>query len=368
MNLTSLRQQVGQLLIMGFEATSLEPNLEHMLKEWQPSGVILFARNMESAQQTHALLAACRKAVSIPPFLCVDMEGGAVDRLKKIMAPAPSAASVFASGKKSWFARHGKLIGTECHALGFNTDFAPALDLAFESSRPVLGSRVVSSDPKQTVGYARFFLRGLRSAGVLGCGKHFPGLGEGTLDTHNELAVIQKPWEALWEQDLLPYRLLRRELPFVMVGHANYPAVTGDKLPASISYKWMTEILRNKIGYQGLIVSDDLEMGAVLAVGSIELTAVESIRAGADIILVCRQAEMVHSACQALVKEAERNPAFARRVAESARRVLAFKKRAKELKKFPSRFSVASVEKARTEMAKFAAQLAQASAQKSFTI
>jgi beta-N-acetylhexosaminidase len=368
MKLTSLRKQVGQLLIMGFEATSFGPNLEHLLKEWQPSGVILFTRNIESAQQTHALLSACRKAISTTPFLCVDMEGGSVDRLKEIMTPAPSAASVFASGKKSWFTRHGKLIGAECHALGFNTNFAPALDLAFESSRPVLGSRVVSSDPRQTAGFARSFLRGLRSAGVLGCGKHFPGLGEATLDTHNELAVIQKPWKALWKQDLLPYRLLRRELPFVMVGHANYAAVTGDKLPASISYKWTTEILRNKIGYRGLVLSDDMEMGAVLAAGSIELAAVESIRAGVDMVLVCHQEQMVRRAAQALLTEAERDPAFARRVAESASRVLAFKKRAKELKKFPSRFSVALVEKARNEMAEFSTQLTLASAQKSFTI
>src|SRR5260370_8029804 len=146
MNPTSLRQEVGQLLIMGFEATSFEPNLENMLKEWQPSGVILFARNMESAQQTHALLAACRKALSIRPFLCVDMEGGAVDRLKKIMAPAPSAASVFASGKKSWFSLHANLIMAECHALAFNTHFPPPPYLPFTPPRPASLHLCISSD------------------------------------------------------------------------------------------------------------------------------------------------------------------------------------------------------------------------------
>lgn len=357
MNLSSVRQQAGQLFIIGFETNSFEPDVESMLKELQPAGVILFARNMTSPQQTHGLLATCRKSISTPPFLCVDMEGGTVDRLKKIMPPAPSAASVFASGKKSWFTLHGKLIGAECRALGFNVDFAPALDLAFAASRAVLGSRVVSSDPLQAATYARAFLQGLHSTGILGCGKHFPGLGEGTLDTHNELAVIQKSEKDLWEQDLLPYRQLHRKLPFVMVGHATYPAVTGNKVPASISYQWITEILRNKIGYRGLVISDDLEMGAVLAAGSIEHAAVQAIRAGADLVLVCRHAEMVRRAYQALVQEAEQDPAFARLVAQAAQRVLRFKKRAKPLQKFPSRLSIAAVEKLRKQMVKFAAQL-----------
>ena len=364
---TPLRQQVGQLLIMGFDGTSFEPRLDAMLQEMQPAGVILFARNIESAQQTHALLAECRKAVSTPSFLCVDMEGGSVDRLKKITSPAPSAASVFASGRKPFFTRHGELIGAECHALGFNTDFAPTLDLSFASSRPILGSRAVSPDPTQVAAYASLFLRGLRKTGVLGCGKHFPGLGEATLDTHQELPAIEKPWEALWEQDLVPYRLLRRGLPFVMVGHASYPAVTGDKLPASISAKWMTEILRAKIGYRGLVISDDLEMGAVLAAGPIEQTAVESIRAGADIVLVCYQEAMVRRAYAAMVQEAERNAEFAKRVSHAAHRVLAFKKKKKEVQQFSSHFSTALLERLRQEMEEFAAQLEQPGQQKSGT-
>jgi beta-N-acetylhexosaminidase len=350
---------------MGFDGASFEPRLEAMLQEMQPAGVILFARNIESAQQTHALLSECRKAVSTPSFLCVDMEGGSVDRLKKITSPAPSAASVFASGRKSLFTRHGELIGAECHALGFNTDFAPTLDLSFASSRPILGSRAVSPDPTEVAAYASLFLRGLRKTGVLGCGKHFPGLGEATLDTHHQLPAIEKPWEALWEQDLVPYRLLRRGLPFVMVGHASYPAVSSDRLPASISPKWITEILRAKIGYRGLIVSDDLEMGAVLAAGPIEQTAVESIRAGADLVLVCHEEAMVRRAYAALLQEAERNAEFAKRVSHAAHRVLAFKKKKKEVQQFSSHFSIALIEKLRQEMAEFAAQLEQFSRQES---
>src|SRR5262249_26858193 len=154
-------------------------------------------------------------------------------------------------------------------------------------------------------------LRGLKSAKVLGCGKHFPGLGEANLDTHHELPSIAKSWKKLWAEDLLPYRRLRREIPFVMVAHASYPAVTKDKLPASLSRKWMTDILRKKIGYRGLIVSDDLEMGGVLAAGSIEEVAVETLRAGADIFLVCHNQELVWRSYEAVLREAERNRKFA---------------------------------------------------------
>jgi beta-N-acetylhexosaminidase len=192
--------------------------------------------------------------------------------------------------------------------------------------------------------YARAFLAGLRAAGVLGSGKHFPGLGEGNLDSHHDLPVIEKSWKKLWEQDLAPYRALRRELPFVMVSHAAYPAVTREKTPASLSKKWITDVLRTKIGYRGLIASDDLEMGGVLGAAPIERAAVRHIRAGGDLCLICRKEEFVTRAYDEIVRTAERDREFAGRVAESARRVLAAKNRAKALEgwaKAPTADSVA---------------------------
>ena len=151
------------------------------------------------------------------------------------------------------------------------------------------------------------FLRGLKDAHVAGCGKHFPGLGEGNLDSHLSLPVVHKSWKALWEQDLLPYRVLAAQLPFVMVAHCAYPEVTGDALPASISKKWIAGVLRKKIGYKGLVVSDDLEMGGVLNVTGIEEAAVGTVQAGADMYLVCHNQELVHRAYEAILKEAERS-------------------------------------------------------------
>jgi beta-N-acetylhexosaminidase len=326
---------IGQLLIIGFDGTEMSPRLASLLAKIQPAGVILFARNITGAEQTHTLLRECQKHVATPLFTCVDLEGGTVDRFRNVIGSTPSPAEVFATGSRALFRKHGRVIGENCRALGFNVDFAPVLDLAFEASRAVMKSRTVSDDPKQVVAYAREFLRGLREAGVLGCGKHFPGLGETTLDTHHELPSVEKPLRKLWEQDLVPYRSLslHRELPMVMVSHAAFPAATRDRTPASLSKKWISDILRKKIGYRGLICSDDLEMGGVLAAASIEQAAIEQVtighlRAGGDLGLICHREDFILRAHEALVHEAECDRRFARRVRESARRVLAFKKKA----------------------------------------
>jgi beta-N-acetylhexosaminidase len=326
------QQSLGQLLIVGFDGTAMSPRLGSMLTRIQPAGVILFARNIVSAEQTHRLLRACQSCVSTPLFTCVDMEGGTVDRLRNVIGATPSAVDVFRSGSRKLFRKHGEIIGKTCRTLGFNTDFAPVVDLAFEASSKVMGSRAVSADPKQVSLYAREFLAGLRSAGVFGALKHFPGLGAADLDTHKELPLVTKPYKELWKQDLAPYRALRRDAPMVMVSHAAYPEVTDDQTPASLSKKWITEILRKKIQYRGLIISDDLEMGGVLKATTAEQAAVEHIRAGGDIGLVCHIEERVLGSYEALTKEAEHDPRFARRCRDSIARVLAFKRRHKAMR------------------------------------
>jgi len=349
-------QAIGQLLIIGFDGTEMSPRLASLLTNIQPAGVILFARNITAAEQTHALLRECQKCVATPLFTCVDLEGGTVDRFRNVIGSTPSPAEVFATGSRALFRKHGRVIGENCRALGFNVDFAPVLDLACEASRSVMSSRAVSDDPKQVVAYAREFLRGLGDAGVLGCGKHFPGLGEATLDTHHELPSVEKPLHKLWAEDLVPYRSLslRRELPFVMVSHAAFPAVTKKRTPASLSKKWITDILRKKIGYRGLICSDDLEMGGVLAAAPVEQAAIEQvtighIRAGGDLGLICHQEDFILRAHEAVIHEAERDRGFARRVQESARRVLAFKKKSLMNKSGASRPRTAPPTSARVE-------------------
>jgi len=321
------------MLIMGFDGTEMTAKLRSTLATLQPGGIILFARNIEHPAQTWQLLRDCEEAVSTPPFLCVDLEGGTVDRLKKAIAPAPAAADVYATGDKRMFRKHGRVIGDEVRALGFNLDFAPVSDIGFEAAKPVLTSRVVSDDPKQVVTYVKEFLRGLDDANVLGCGKHFPGLGEATLDTHHELPSIRKPWKKLWNEDLYPYRALKNQYPFVMVAHASYPDVTKDTKPATLSKKWMTDVLRKKIGYKGLVLCDDLEMGGVLAATSIGEAAVETVRAGADIYMACHGEDAVWSCFHAVLSEADRDKRFAKLVAERSAKVLDFKRKTRALKR-----------------------------------
>ena len=320
--------EIGQLLIVGFDGTELTARLSSLLTRLQPAGVILFARNIRDPEQTWRLLRDCRKSVSdATVFACVDLEGGVVDRFREALGATPSAADVFATGDRKLFRRHGEIIGENCRSLGFNVDFAPVLDLAFEASHSVMGTRAVSANPRETEIYAREFLAGLRSAKVMGCGKHFPGLGEGKLDSHRELPVIEKPWKRLWAEDLLPYRTLRGQLPFVMISHAAYPQITHDRTPASLSKIWITDILRKRIGYRNLIVSDDLEMGGVLSAAPIGEAAVEFIRAGGDLCLICHREDHIAQAHERLIQTAEQDSKFARRVLEATRRVLAFKKR-----------------------------------------
>ena len=332
-NTADLRHQVGQLLIMGFDGTEPSARLRSTLSTLQPGGIILFKRNVATARQTWELLRESQKCISTPAFLCVDMEGGTVDRLKDVIAPAPSVADIAASGNKQLFRLHGRVIGDECRLLGFNVDFAPVVDLGLAPSRNVLTSRTVSDDPKKVVAYAREFLRGLKDAHVVGCGKHFPGLGAANLDTHKELPSINTPAARLMKEDLHPYRELRSQLPFVMVAHAAYPAVTRDREPASISRKWITDILRKRLGYRGLVLCDDLEMGAVQAAAPIEESAVQTLLAGSDIFMACHEEEIVWRAYRAVLTTAERDRRFARLVTEKARRVLAFKRRARELQR-----------------------------------
>jgi beta-N-acetylhexosaminidase len=324
-------ENIGQLLIVGFDGTEMKPRLRSLLTRLQPAGVILFARNITSPEQTWRLLHDCQKCVATPLFTCIDLEGGTVDRFRDALGAAPSAADVFATGDRKLFRRHGQIIGDNCRALGLNVDFAPVLDLAFEASQSVMDSRAVSENPAETATYAREFLAALQAAKVLGCGKHFPGLGEGTLDSHHELPVIEKSLKKMWVEDLLPYRTLRRQLPFVMISHASYPQVVSDRTPASLSKIWITDILRKRIGYRNLVVSDDMEMGGVTSAAPVSEAAMEFVRAGGDLCLICHREDYIVRAYDGLIKTAERDSKFGRRVVEAAARVRTFKQKSAKM-------------------------------------
>jgi beta-N-acetylhexosaminidase len=327
MKTTALRHRVGSLLIVGVESTSLSALEAVWLRSLQPSGVILFRRNIETAAQIHALWQHAASALNAPFFRCVDLEGGTVDRLRDLVGPTPSAAEVAATQQPAIIRESGALVGRMLHGLGFNLDLAPVLDLALPDSREVMRTRVVSADPASVTNYAREFIAGLQQHGIVACGKHFPGLGGGTLDSHHATPSISRTWEQMWEQDLEPYRALRTTLPLVMVNHAAYPKIEKPPRPASLSRIWIEEVLRNKLSYRGLVISDDMEMEGVLNHTSAECAAVEAIAAGTDLLEICHRADRVLATHEALLLEAERSPAFARAVDRAARRVSSAKRR-----------------------------------------
>jgi beta-N-acetylhexosaminidase len=355
--MTALRRQVGQLLIAGLEGRELTPLERSWLKLIQPGGVILFRRNIEGAEQTYRLLAEATSCSSIPLFRCIDLEGGLVDRLRDLLGPIPSLAAVAATAKKTLYGRHGKLIGRAARALGVNVVLAPVLDLALPESCAVMRTRTAFSDPAKVITYTDAFLHGLESSRILGCGKHFPGLGGGTLDSHHATPVISRTMEQLWQSDMLPYRELKARLPIVMISHASYPA-SGDRKPASISSRWITDILTKRIGYRGLILSDDMEMGGILGQTTIEEAVVQAVAAGTHLVEVCKDPALLLRAYEALLAEAERSAAFRNLVQAACRKVLRAKRAmdAIPLNKPPSQ---AHIERLRREVAAFRARCAE---------
>ena len=309
-----IRHAAGSLMVVGLGGTELTGLERAWLRVVRPAGIILFRRNIDSASQTRALLEQSTPLCSLPALRCVDLEGGTVDRLRNTLAAMPSAQAVAQAArivnKPALAHEHGQLIARAVKAFGFNTTLAPVLDLGLAISAPVMGSRVAGETPAEVIAYSRPFLAALAEAGVAGCGKHFPGLGGGTLDSHLATPSINRSAAQLWREDILPYRELARELPMVMISHAAFPQTPSKVSPASISRYWIETVLRKRIGYKGLVFSDDLEMGGILNFLPIEEAAIAAIRAGMDLIEICHSPELILRAYEALVREAESSRAF----------------------------------------------------------
>jgi beta-N-acetylhexosaminidase len=318
----NLCHAAGSLLVVGLSGTELTGTERAWLKRVRPAGVILFRRNIVDAQQTYALLNEATTLCAPHCFRCVDLEGGTVDRLRDALAPMPSAQAVAIAARqtnKSLLAReHGKLIARAVKAFGFNTTLAPVLDLALPDSAAVMGSRATGATVEDVINYARNFLAGLAAHDVAGCGKHFPGLGGGTLDSHVETPTIHRKLRDLNREDLLPYIELRNELPMVMVNHAAYPNTPSKNQPASVSNYWITTVLRKRIDYRGIIFSDDLEMGGILKFMSIEEAAIAAIRAGMSLLEICHSPELILRAFEALITEGERSALFSKMLTSRA--------------------------------------------------
>ena len=363
---SNLRHAVGSLLVVGLSGKELTSLERAWLRLVRPAGVILFRRNIADADQTRTLLTEATGLCTRYSVRYVDVEGGTVNRLRDALAPLPSAQAVGGAarqnGEPALAREFGELIARAVRAFGFNTTLAPVVDLALPDSTEVMGSRSVSPDPAAVITFAQGFLEGVAAQRVVACGKHFPGLGGATGDTHFVTPAINRIWQELWTEDLAPYRELHARIPIVMTNHAAYPETPGKNMPASASRFWITTVLRRRIGYRGIILSDDLEMGGILKFLSVDEAAVAAIRAGSDLVEICHSAEMILRSYEALLREAERSTAFRNlllaRAAESAR------KRARlYAAAAPPPLTARQFEKLRTDVTRFRDTVAAATAQ-----
>jgi beta-N-acetylhexosaminidase len=325
----SLEEKVGQLFWIGFDGTSPAPPLARLLRDLRPGGLVLFSRNIESAAQVRALNEALAASLPVPPFLALDQEGGRVSRLRGILGPTPAAAAL-GSRKDADLAvrRFSSATARALRLLGFNVNFAPVLDLSDAHLPNGIGDRAFAPDPARVTALARGFARAHLAAGVLPVGKHFPGLGRARADTHVALPVIEAARAELWDTDLLPYRRLARVLPIVMTGHACYTGLQrSDREPASLAKEVIEGLLRRRIGYRGLILTDDLEMGAVDQGMDGGERALRALRAGNDGLMFCRSEERIREAHRALVEAFRARWLPAGRLEASVRRILGLKHR-----------------------------------------
>ncbi len=338
----TVRQAAGSLLVVGLAGTELTGLERAWLRLVRPGGVILFKRNITDMQQTRDLLEEATGFCAAKAVRCVDVEGGTVNRLRDALGPIASAQAVAAAMRTPTLSqearkdgaprasaltrkagalarKHGELIARGVKAFGFNTTLAPVVDLALPEAAEVLGSRTAGANAAEVIGYAQEFLAGIAAQGVVGCGKHFPGLGGAAGDTHFVTPAIERTWTQIWEEDAVPYRELHREMPMIMMNHAAYPHTPGKSEPASASRFWIAETLRKRIGYKGIIFSDDLEMGGILKFLPVEDAAVAAIRAGSDLLEICHSPELILRTYEALVSEGERSAAFRKVLLATAR-------------------------------------------------
>jgi len=352
----NLRHAAGELLVAGLAGTELTGLERAWLKLVRPGGVILFKRNITDAAQTHALLTEATAFCAPYEVRCVDVEGGTVNRLRDALAPMPSAQAVGAAmrrlHKPALAVQFGELIARAVKAFGFNTTLAPVVDLALPEAAEVLGSRPPGANAEEVIEFSRAFLAGLAKQGVAGCGMHFPGLGGAGSDTHFVTPEIDRTWRQIWNEDLAPYRELHAAMPMIMMNHAAYPATPGKNRPASASEFWITNVLRRSIGYRGIVLSDDLEMGGILKFMPVEEAAVAAIRAGSDLIEICHSPELILRSYEALIAEAERSAAF-RKLLLSRAQTTARKRRRLYAKPVSRILTAKQFEALRTQILKF---------------
>lgn len=326
----STEEMIGQMLMMDFrknaddsDMTVLSKTAGKQIAKYHLGGVIVFAENLDTMEQTQTLLQDMQKQADIPLFVGIDEEGGMVSRLDKSQIPHTSIPNAMRlAGDVTKAEQAGKEIGSVLATLGVNVDFAPVADVFTNPENTVIGERAYGTEPQMVADMATAFLKGLETEGVSGVAKHFPGHGDTKTDSHDGMALTERCMEELEQVEWIPFQaLIDANIDFVMLGHIMMPYVTTDGLPASVS-KQAVDLLRQTLGFDGIVVTDAMNMGAITQIYDSGTAAVMAVQAGVDIVLMPADLDMAYTAISKAVQKGEISKS---QIEQSVRRILSVK-------------------------------------------
>jgi beta-N-acetylhexosaminidase len=293
----------GQLLLVGVPGTELDLETARVFRRIQPGGFILFGRNIQSPAQLRKLIDDLRDLSAVEPVITIDQEGGRVSRLKLVGNEPPNANQLRDKNDPALIRRHGEVTADLLRIFGFNLDLCPVLDISFDDEADnSLRGRCYGNDVAQVNRNAAAFNDGLHARGILSCGKHFPGYSRAPLDAHHELPVIPLTRADLEAHELAVFRHFADKVDSMMIGHAQYPHLDASRLPASLSRAIVTDLLRGELGFRGLVMTDDLDMGAILNHHGLDETIRLAIEAGNDLAMICHRIQCIEEAFHVLEK------------------------------------------------------------------
>jgi beta-N-acetylhexosaminidase len=330
----SRAEQIGQFFFLGLPGPAFDDETRALLEDIRPGGVVVFARSAQNGAQLRQLLDDVRAALPVEPLIAIDQEGGLVDRLRRVVTPIPSARALREAGDIEHARTLARLTGQVLRLLGCNMNFAPVVDFLDDKRMHNNGllTRVLGLSPESVANLAQNYLAALQAEGVLGCLKHFPGIGAGAVDPHEDLPVINLNRAEIEAQDLVPYKHLfaNNLVSSVMIGHGYYPNLSprNPPAPSTLDRYIVTDLLRGELGYRGLVVTDDLEMGAVTKHVGFEQGVVQSFQAGSDMILICATPDLMRRGYHAVTQAVERGEISGDRIRASLRNIAAVKAQA----------------------------------------
>jgi beta-N-acetylhexosaminidase len=320
----SQTEKLGQMVMIGIQGTKVDDDSLYMLHQFHMGGVILFDRNMDSLEQVKQLTSdlQAQSNEKVPLFIGIDEEGGDVVRMAEKLTPPPSQKDIGATGDteqaRTWAIKTAKSLKD----MGINVNFAPVADVGSNDKRSY------STDANTVIDFVRAATKGYQQENIIYSLKHFPGIGKGKVDSHVDSSSIDVAKEVLMAEDILPFKTIIDENDpndyFILVSHLKYPALD-EEYPASLSSKIMTDLLRNELGYKGIIITDDMEMGAVANHNDFRSIGVKAVKAGADIVLVCHEYEHQQEVYLGLLDAVNSGEISQERIDESVKRIIKVK-------------------------------------------